>query len=78
MAVCEKLDACPFYKGRLVIETNIGETLKEKYCRNDKEACARYQVFQICGKEYVSDSLFPHMKDKAAYLIAEYKSKNEK
>lgn len=78
MAVCEKLEGCPFYRGKLVIETNIGETLKEKYCMNDKESCARYMVFKNCGPEYVNDTLFPHMKDKAIYLIGEYKSKNER
>lgn len=78
MAVCEKLESCPFYRGKLVMETNIGETLKEKFCRNDKESCARYMVFTQCGPEYVTDRLFPHMKDQAAYLIAEYKSKSGK
>lgn len=75
MTVCERLETCPFYQGRLVVENNLGEVLKNKYCRKDKTQCARYKVLTELGPEYVDNLLFPHMMEKALYIIAENKKK---
>ena len=75
MAECEKLATCPFYQGKLVVENDLAEVLKAKYCMKDKEKCARYKVFSEIGPEYVDNLLFPHMMNKALFIIAENKNK---
>ena len=74
MALCEKFEKCPFYKGKLVIETGIGEMLKKKFCEGCKDECARYMVSTQIGPQYVTNLLFTNMKEKAEQLIAEVKS----
>jgi hypothetical protein len=74
MAVCEKLEKCPFYQGKLVIDTGIGPMLKKKYCESDKASCARYMVATTVGPEHVTNLLFPNMKEKAEQIIAEVKN----
>ncbi len=75
MAMCEKFEKCPFYQGKLVIDTGIGPMLKKKFCEGDKTECARYMVATTIGPEYVTNLLFPNMKEKAEQLIAEVKNK---
>ena len=75
MSTCERLEACPFYKGKLVVENDLAEVLKAKYCLCNKENCARYKVLNELGPDYVDDLLFPHMMSKAYLIIAENKDK---
>jgi hypothetical protein len=37
--------------------------LKDKYCRKDFEACARFQSYKEFGRENVPDGLFPNEGD---------------
>lgn len=69
MDMCERFVKCPFYQDKMVIETGIGKILKKRYCEANKKECARYMVLQSIGPEYVDNSLFPHMKDRAFELI---------
>jgi len=69
MDICERLEKCPFYQDKMIIETGLGTILKKKYCESNKNECARYMVLQTIGAEYVDNTLFPHMKDRAYELI---------
>ena len=53
----------------MIIETGVGAVLKKKYCESNKNNCARYMVLQAIGPEYVDNTLFPHMLDRAMELI---------
>lgn len=71
MATCEKLPKCPFYQGKMDINTGLGKMYKEKYCEGDKTICARYIVATNLGPEFVTDKLYPNMADAAQKLLAE-------
>ena len=73
MATCEKLPKCPFYQGKMDINTGLGSMYKKKYCENDKTTCARYIVATQLGPEYVTNSLYPNMNDAANKLLEKHK-----
>ena len=73
MALCEKLQKCPFYQGKMNMDSGIGAMYKKKYCEGDKSTCARYIVATQLGAEYVTNSLYPNMNDAANKLLAEHK-----
>ena len=73
MALCEKLQKCPFYQGKMSMDSGIGAMYKKKYCEGDKSTCARYIVATQLGAEYVTNSLYPNMNDAANKLLAEHK-----
>lgn len=53
----------------MIIETGVGKILKKKYCESNKGMCARYLVLCQLGPEYVDNTLFPYMMDRAHELI---------
>ena len=71
--MCEKLEKCPFYQGKMSMETGIGSMYKRRYCEGDKTKCARYIVSTQLGPEFVTNSLYPNMNDVANKLLAENK-----
>ena len=73
MAKCEKLEKCPFYQGKMNMESGLGAMYKKKYCEGDKTICARYIVATQLGAEYVTSSLYPNMNDVANKLLEEHK-----
>ena len=73
MALCEKLEKCPFYQGKMNMESGLGAMYKKKYCEGDKTTCARYIVATQLGAEFVTNSLYPNMNNVADKLLAEHK-----
>ena len=73
MALCEKLGKCPFYQGKMDMNSGLGSMYKKKYCEGDKTICARYIVATKLGAEYVTNKLYPNMNDAANKLLAEHK-----
>ena len=73
MAACEKLEKCPFYQGKMDINSGLGRMYKEKYCEGDKTICARYMVATQVGPEFVTTALYPNMNSVAEKIIAEHK-----
>lgn len=73
MECCEKLAKCPFYQGKMDMESGLGRMYKTKYCEGDKTICARYIVATQLGPEYVTDKLYPNMTTAAEKLLAEHK-----
>ncbi len=74
MATCEKLEKCPFYQGKMSMESGLGAMYKKKYCEGDKNICARYIVATKLGPEFVTDRLYPNM-DKAAQELLQQNGK---
>ncbi len=73
MATCEKLPKCPFYQGKMDINSGLGSMYRKKYCEGDKTLCARYMVATQLGPEYVTNNLYPNMIDQANKILAENK-----
>lgn len=71
MAMCEKLAKCPFYQGKMTMDSGLGSMYKQKYCEGDKTICARYIVATTLGPNFVPDTLFPNMNDRAKAILAE-------
>lgn len=74
MATCEKLAKCPFYQGKMDMETGLGSMYKKKYCEGDKTMCARYMIATKLGPEFVTNNIYPNMVDLAKNMI----EKNQK
>lgn len=72
MECCEKLAKCPFYQGKMDINSGLGRMYKTKYCEGNKTTCARYIVATQLGPEYVTDKLYPNMTAAAEKLLAEH------
>ncbi len=70
MAECEKLAKCPFYQGKMDMESGLGAMYKKKYCEGDKTICARYQISTTVGPEFVNNSIYPNMNAQAEKIIA--------
>lgn len=75
MATCENLPKCPFYQGKMDINTGLGSMYRKKYCEGDKMQCARYQIATQAGPEFVNNNIYPNMFDVADKIIAEHKKK---
>lgn len=73
MATCEKLEKCPFYQGKMDINSGLGSMYRKKYCEGDKTICARYIVSTQAGPEYVTNNLYPNMNDAANKILAQHK-----
>lgn len=73
MGTCEKLEKCPFYQGKMDINSGLGSMYRKKYCEGDKTICARYRVATQLGPEFVTDRLYPNMDQAADKLLEEHK-----
>lgn len=73
MAECEKLSKCPFYQGKMDMNTGLGSMYKKRYCEGDKTLCARYMIATQLGPEFVNNNIYPNMVDLANKMIAEQK-----
>ena len=73
MATCEKLSKCPFYQGKMDINSGLGLMYKKKYCEGDKTLCARYMVATKLGPQFVTNNLYPNMHEMAQKILAEHK-----
>lgn len=69
MGYCKNLKNCPFYQGKMSMDSGIGSMYKKKYCESDCTICARYIVASQLGKEYVPDNLYPNMEAKAKDIL---------
>jgi hypothetical protein len=70
MVGCERLEKCP-----IVNETKNGsasdfQKIKETYCYQNFEKCARYIVLTTVGGDFVPKELLPEQVEKAKEIIA--------
>lgn len=56
--------------GVLTID-GLSESYKEKYCNNYYTECARYQVVEELGFEYLPNNLLPHQENRAELILAD-------
>lgn len=70
MAMCENLSKCPFYQGKMTMDSGLGSMYKKRYCEGDKRQCARYMIASTVGKEFMPDNLYPNMVSKAEEIIS--------
>ena len=77
MATFEKLSKCPFYQGKMNINSGLGSMYKKKYCEGDKTTCACYIIATQLGPEFVTNILFPNMNDLANKMLAEHKKRRK-
>ncbi|HUO61441.1 MAG TPA: hypothetical protein VMU24_12285 [Candidatus Acidoferrales bacterium] len=67
MATCGKLEKCAFFSGHVAHMPAVANLLKENYCFEASETCARYQL-SAAGKA-VPDDLFPSDSERAEELM---------
>ncbi|OGU07767.1 MAG: hypothetical protein A2075_19245 [Geobacteraceae bacterium GWC2_58_44] len=60
MSLCSLLDSCVFFKKGLEEMPCTTESLKEKYCRGNYGACARFIVCHAYGRDKISHDLAPN------------------
>lgn len=83
MDICEKSDACSFFKNQLRLTPTISEKLKTLYCKSNKSRCARYKVTQMAINgfypvdekasnlvERIVGHMYPHDFEKAQLVIS--------
>lgn len=60
MVTCELGDTCIFFNDKMPDMPAVAGYLKDKYCRGDFVACARFQIYSEFGRENVPPGLFPN------------------
>ena len=71
MAICTRLEKCPFYQGKMSADEGLGAMYKKTYCECDNSKCARNMVATACGPDKVPLNLYPNMVSKAEKIIKE-------
>ncbi len=72
---CEFLSQCPFFNDRMARMPRSVEIVKDRFCRDRFEECARWKVHKTLGPAKVPPSLFPGEAKEAADLIARHRAK---
>lgn len=69
MSDCPSLKNCPFYNDKMKGKPILAEIYKKKYCKSNNSNCARWQVANAVGKQFVPLDLFPNQTDKINQII---------
>jgi hypothetical protein len=75
-ANCPLLSKCAFFNDVLEDMPSTSVYMKNLYCRNEYQTCARYRVFMEAGKHKPPRDLFPHDADQAEKIITLYMRHN--
>lgn len=75
MPVCELCDTCLFFNDKMPDMPAVADFLKEKFCRADFVACARYRIYLEFGRENVPTGLFPNEEAMVEGIAAELRRK---
>jgi hypothetical protein len=70
LADCESLPTCPFFRGEMAIDEELGKTYRAYYCHGGMAICARHMVLQELGKPLVPSDLYPDQASRAKQIIA--------
>jgi hypothetical protein len=68
MADCEKLSKCPFFGDKLANMPSAAALMKQSFCHDDKNNCARYLVASQ-GMPVPAD-LFPNDPARARQILS--------
>lgn len=77
MAKCELCDTCIFFNDKMPDMPDVAEYLKDKYCRNIFEKCARYRIYKEFGRENVPAGLFPNEEELVSEISLELSRRNK-
>ena len=69
MNKCSKLEKCPFFNDIMSNMPAESDSIKQQYCLNHFESCARKLVSDMLGSEAVPSDLFPHENYRAVELL---------
>jgi hypothetical protein len=67
---CPNLAKCPFFNDQLSNMPTIADLMKENFCKETYDICARYLVAKALGSALVPQDLFPSQKERALKIIA--------
>lgn len=66
---CECLPDCPFFNDRMKNMPTMAEVLKQRFCHDDWESCARCMIFTSLGRVAVPADLFPDETARAHEIL---------
>jgi len=69
MTECPRVSTCPFFRDQMEGLSAVAGMLKDRYCRAEFAACARYRV-AVAGVPVPGD-LYPNQTDRAAQIIGQ-------
>ena len=69
MAHCELTEKCVFFNGHMAGMPSTADMLKNLYCLQDFDKCARYMIVKELGREKVPADLFPNQIEKARSIL---------
>ena len=69
MPECELTGTCIFFNDKMADMPSMASMMKNVYCKDKFETCARFQVVQAVGRAKVPSDLFPNQLDKAHEVI---------
>ena len=69
MKKCERLETCPFFNDIMSNMPAESENIKQQYCFDHFETCARKLVADKFGAEQVPDDMFPYDNYRAIEFI---------
>ena len=69
MAHCELIEKCVFFNGHMADMPSTADMLKNLYCQQDFDKCARYVIVKEMGREKVPADLFPNQIEKARSIL---------
>jgi len=75
--ICELCDTCIFFNDKMPDMPAVAGYLKDKYCRDNFGACARFRIYGEFGRENVPDGLFPNEGDMVAGITNELRRKKK-
>ena len=69
MAECELIGTCIFFNDKMADMPSMASMMKNVYCKDKYETCARFQIVKTIGRGKVPGDLFPNQLDKAQEVI---------
>jgi hypothetical protein len=70
MPDCECLSGCPFFNGTMAAALPATvESMRKRYCFEDKTHCARHMIFRTAGKDKVPADMIPNQTSRARTLL---------
>ena len=73
--LCEIFNECHFFKSEMK-NSFVADAFKQRYCKINKEMCARYMIKEAYGQDKVPLDLYPNEYDRALNFIKD-KGKGE-
>lgn len=68
---CALTETCIFFNDKMAKMPSMATMYKGRYCAEDFESCARYQVFAAVGRENVPKDMYPNELERVAPAITQ-------